>query len=102
MEQKNQAWKYVDELLGQGLIEETTRVTCFVMGSKLAPRERVREEGSTVIIPLAYDTFLRRAESRMLSLYQRLKAAPFLQDQGVDADVFSKAPLAQGLDFEPA
>lgn len=102
MEQKNQAWKYVDELLSQGLIEEATRVTCFVMGSKLAPRERVREEGSTVIIPLAYDTFIRRAESRMLSLYQRLKAAPFLQDQGVDADVFSKAPLAQGLDFEPA
>jgi hypothetical protein len=35
-------------------------VTCFVMGSKLAPRERIRQEGSTRSIPLTYDTFIQR------------------------------------------
>lgn len=100
MEQKNQAWKYVTELLDQSLIEETTKVTCFVMGSKLAPRERVREEGSTRIVPLAYDTFIRRAEARMLNLYARLKHAPFLSDQGIDAEQFSRPPAAQGLDLQ--
>jgi len=101
MDQKNQAWKYVAELLEHGLIEESTQVTCFVMGSKLAPRERVRDEGSTRIIPLAYDTFIRRAESRMLNLYARLKDAPFLQAHGIDADQFSQPPAAQSLDLQP-
>lgn len=101
MDHKNQAWKYVTELLDQGLIEESTKVTCFVMGSKLAPRERIREEGSTRIIPLAYDTFLKRAESRMLNLYARLKDAPFLQKLEIDVEGFSQPPAAQGLDLQP-
>ncbi|MDP1641520.1 MAG: ATP-binding protein [Phenylobacterium sp.] len=100
MDHKNQAWKYVTELLDQGLIEESTKVTCFVMGSKLAPRERIREEGSTRIVPLAYDTFVRRAESRMLNLYERLKGAPFLADLQVDVEGFLAQPPHRGLDLD--
>ncbi|MBT2188446.1 ATP-binding protein [Sphingobium nicotianae] len=99
MDQKNQAWKYVVELQTHGLIDDSTRVTCFVMGSKLTPREGVREEGRTKIIPMAYETFIRRAETRMLNLYAKLSQAPFLQDAGVDANAFVAEPavLQPGL-----
>lgn len=99
MEQKNQAWKYVVELQTNGLIDDATRVTCFVMGSKLIPREGVREEGRTKIIPMAYETFIRRAETRMLNLYTRLSEAPFLREAGIDAVDFvaDPAPRQSGL-----
>jgi hypothetical protein len=76
-------------------------VTCFMKGSKLAPRERIRQEGSTRIIPLTYDTFIRRTGSRMLNLYTRPKNAAFPQAQGVDADQFSQPLAAQCLDLQP-
>ena len=95
MDQKNQAWKYVVELQTHGLIDDTTRVTCFVMGSKLTPREGIREEGRTKIIPMAYETFIRRAETRMLNLYAQLSQAPFLRDSGIDADAFVAEPIVR-------
>lgn len=95
MDQKNQAWKYVVELQSHGLIDDATRVTCFVLGSKLTPREGVREEGRTKIIPMAYETFIRRAETRMLNLYARLSEAPFLREAGVDAAAFVAEPTAR-------
>jgi hypothetical protein len=76
-------------------------VTCFVMGSKLAPRERIRQEGSTRSIPLTDDTFIQRTGSRMLNRYTRAKDAAFLQAQGVDADQFSQPLAAQSLDLQP-
>ncbi|WP_067738356.1 ATP-binding protein [Novosphingobium naphthalenivorans] len=99
MDQKNQAWKYVVELQTQGLIDDGTRVTCFVLGSRLSPREGVREEGRTKIIPMAYETFIKRAETRMLNLYARLSEAPFLREAGLDADTFvaEPAPRQGGL-----
>lgn len=95
MDQKNQAWKYVVELQTQGLIDDATRVTCFVLGSRLTPREGVREEGRTKIIPMAYETFIRRAETRMLNLYVQLSEAPFLRQAGLDADTFVAEPIAR-------
>lgn len=92
MDQKNQAWKYVVELQTRGLIDDTTRVTCFVLGSQLTPHEGVREEGRTKIIPMAYETFIKRAETRMLNLYARLSEAPFLRDAGLDAESFVAEP----------
>jgi hypothetical protein len=99
MEQKNQAWKYVVELQTQGLIDDATRVTCFVLGSRLTPREGVREEGRTKIIPMAYETFIRRAEIRMLNLYARLSEAPFLREAGLNADIFVADPIARQGDL---
>ncbi|MCK6443321.1 ATP-binding protein [Elstera cyanobacteriorum] len=100
MEQKNQAWKYVVELQTHGLIDDSTRVTCFVLGSRLTPREGVRDEGRTKIIPMAYDTFIRRAETRMLDLYDRLSEAPFLRDAGLDVDSFVAEPTARQGNLE--
>jgi hypothetical protein len=98
MDQKNQAWKYVVELQNHGLIDEATRVTCFVLGSKLAPREGVREEGRTKIIPMAYETFIRRAETRMLNLYARL--SPFLCEAGLDTEAFVAEPIGRQAELD--
>jgi hypothetical protein len=95
MDQKNQAWKYVVELQSHGLIDDRTSVTCFVLGSRISPREGVREEGRTKIVPMTYETFIKRAEVRMLNLYARLSEAPFLRAAGFDADDFVAKPVSR-------
>ena len=37
------------------------------------------------ITPLLYETFIRRAEKRMLNLYDKMKNAPFLVQHGINA-----------------
>ncbi|WP_160299228.1 hypothetical protein [Sphingomonas sp. SRS2] len=44
---------------------------------------------------MAYETFIRRAETRMLNLYAQLSQAPFLQDAGVDAEAFVAEPTVR-------
>jgi hypothetical protein len=41
---------------------------------------------------MTYDTFVRRAEKRMLGLRDRLKEAPFLKGQGLDGSAFLDIP----------
>jgi hypothetical protein len=49
---------------------------------------------------MAYETFIRRAETRMLNLYARLSEAPFLRQAGLDADSFVKEPIARQGGFD--
>lgn len=88
--EKDQCWKYVKELFEQGLLDGRSRVNCFVLGSKLdaleaSPRTEMAER--VVIAPMHYDTVLARANSRLLKLYDRVKAAPFLKEAGVDTSL---------------
>lgn len=79
----NQSWKYVKELLDKGLIKQYSRVTCFVLGSELVPFEAektTKMDGKVVIQPLDYDTVMRRAKSRLLNLFDKVKNAPYLED----------------------
>lgn len=79
----NQAWKYVTELLNKGLLKNYSRVNCFVLGSELVPYETektTKMDGNVVIQPLDYDTIVRRAKSRLLNLYDKVKTAPYLED----------------------
>ncbi|MGN8094735.1 ATP-binding protein [Methylobacterium sp. 22177] len=97
-EQKDQAWKYVKELIKKGLVTESTRVTCFVLGSLVEQTEageRKEWDGRVVIRPMAYNVFISRASARMLGLRQKLKDAPFMVDAGIDPESFIKtaAPL---------
>ncbi|WP_445502781.1 ATP-binding protein [Microvirga sp. G4-2] len=93
-EQKQQAWKYVKELRDKGQIKAHTKVNCFVMGSEIDPLEADSTiTGVVTITPLLYETFILRAEKRMLNLYRLLKDAPFLRANGVDAEEFVHPPL---------
>jgi len=83
-DEKAQCWKYVSELLRNGLISRDTRVNCFVLGSEVDPIEReARKENNDrcIIQPMDYPVVIARAKSRLLKLYDRVKGAPFLEEQ---------------------
>ena len=82
-EEVNQSWKYVKELLDKGLLKKYSRVNCFVLGSELVPFEAektTKMDGAVIIQPLDYDTVMRRAKSRLLNLFDKVKNAPYLED----------------------
>jgi hypothetical protein len=88
-DEKAQCWRYVSELLRKGLISRDTRVTCFVLGSEVDPIERdARKENNDrcTIQPLDYQVVITRAKSRLLKLYDRVKGAPFLENQRIELD----------------
>lgn len=99
-EEKGQCWRYVSELLRKGLISRDTKVTCFVLGSEVDPFEReARKENNDrcIIQPLDYQVVIQRAKSRLLKLYDRVKGAPFLEDQRKVLEVLpSQGMLAIG------
>ncbi|PRX02606.1 UNVERIFIED_ORG: histidine kinase/DNA gyrase B/HSP90-like ATPase [Martelella mediterranea] len=95
-EQKDQAWRYVKELRSKGLLTEAAVTTCYILGSKIDPAEGdVRHEWDrrVSIIPMTYNTFIRRAEKRMLGLRAKLKDAPFLKEHGIDGEAFLTPPV---------
>lgn len=80
-DEKNQAWKYIKELVKRGHIDDLTKVRGFVLGDQIERGEHgLRTEGDNVrIMPMLYSTFIGQAEKRMLSLHRRLSDAPFMQ-----------------------
>lgn len=84
---KEQAWKYVSELLSRGLIDRSTMVHCFVLGSEIDPAEAdpiTRGYDRVVISPIAYPTFIRRGERRMMDLKNKLSEAPPMVMRNID------------------
>jgi hypothetical protein len=80
--EKGQCWKYVRELLQKGLLSERTRVQGFVLGrsiNRVDREERTELNGRVRILPLDFGTVLARADSRLLNLRDKIKAAPFMQ-----------------------
>lgn len=99
-DEKAQCWRYVSELLKKGLISRDTKVTCFVLGSEIDPFERdARKENNDrcSIQPLDYQVVISRAKSRLLKLYDRVKGAPFLEEQRKELDVRARQNV---IDFE--
>lgn len=85
-DEKAQCWKYVKEFIDKGLLNSATRVTCFVLGSKIDPsenHERLEANGMVKIKPLNYSLVIERAKSRLLKLFDRVKTAPFLNQADV-------------------
>jgi len=93
-EQKSQAWKYVSELLKKGYITRDTKTTCFVLGTAIEQHEsheRTELDGSVRILPMTYDLVIRRAKSRLLNLYEKIKHADFLKDARIQQYLFEKS-----------
>lgn len=99
-EEKAQCWRYVSELMRKGLINRDTKVTCFVLGSEVDPFERnARKENNDncIIQPMDYQVVITRAKSRLLKLYDRVKNAPFLEEQRKN---MKTEPIQIGFDFK--
>ena len=101
-EQTEQVWTYVKELRKLGYLTAASTVTGFVLGSVIAPYEEEDvNRGKTVTIhPMLYETFLGRAEKRMLTLHKKLIETPMMQ---AAIDEFAAVPaVPQGdLTFPP-
>lgn len=95
-EEKDQPLKYIKELHEKGLIKQFTTITCFVLGSEINP---FYAEGSTEwngrikILPLDFETVIRRAKSRLHNLYSKVSTAPFLQDTRMREFLKGKAQI---------
>ncbi len=86
-EQKEQCYKYIRELAQKGLLTSRTKVRGFVLGRSVNPidrGEKTEMDGRVHILPMDFTTVLRRAESRLLKLHEKIKSAPFLQDRGIE------------------
>jgi hypothetical protein len=97
-EQKEQAWKYVKELIREGHLTDGSQVTCFVLGSKVDETENsdsTHWDNRVRVRPMTYSVFIRRAEKRMLGLREKLRDAPFLKDHGIDAAEYVTPHLFQ-------
>ena len=102
--QKGQAWRYVTELIEGGHLTEAATVTCYVLGSSVQSTERGHRhewDQRVTIIPMTYETFVRRAEKRMLGLRKKLTEAPFLKAHGLDGKAFVEAPVPTEFDLRP-
>lgn len=88
--EKEQIWKYVKELRSRGHLRMTTKVDGFILGDRIEEGEgQPRIEGDTVrITPLHYDTIVRRAEKRLMNLYSKVQAAPFLEEGRASLEQF--------------
>ena len=91
--EKEQCYKYIRELNQKGLLLGGTTIRGFVLGRTINPidrGEKTEMDGRTRILPMDFDTVLRRAESRLFKLHEKIRSAPFLQDAGIqiflDAD----------------
>lgn len=75
--EKDQAWKYVKALLDTGVIQTATKVSCFVLGMSIAPHEGDRETRgkNTTITAMLYDTFVKRGNSRLFRLREKIAAS---------------------------
>ncbi len=89
--QMEQARGYARELRKKGLVEASTKVTCFVLGSKRDAFEtEPLKQGNVRTQAITFETFITKAERRMLNLYSRLQDAPFLKEIAVDLSGFGE------------
>lgn len=89
--EKQQPWQYVRELMDRGLVTDATIISCYVLGSHIDPAEagdETKNNGRVTIRAMAYSTFIKRAEKRMLGLRDKLRDAPFLTEQGIDPETY--------------
>lgn len=80
-----QCQKYIQELLDTSAIQDSTRVSCFLIGGHGKPSvfkpQWIGEHRLISIIPMTFETVLTRAQKRMLRLYDQIADAPFFHDE---------------------
>jgi hypothetical protein len=84
--EKNQCWKYVRELYEKGAILSDARVICYLLGETIASQEdaeTTHRNGDVRVVPLVFDTVLKRAETRLLNLHKKIESSPFLDHEKI-------------------
>lgn len=78
-DEKEQPFRYCDEFKAIGLIDGSTIVNAYVVGSKLQKSlsNEPQKEGNVTINIILFHTLLARAEKRLFKLRDKIHAAPF-------------------------
>lgn len=80
-----QCQKYIQELLDTSAIQDSTRVSCFLLGGHGKPSvfkpQWIGETKLIAIRPMTFETVFTRAKQRMLRLYDQVADAPFFQNE---------------------
>ncbi|RXE85947.1 ATP-binding protein [Pseudoalteromonas sp. A757] len=87
-EEKNQCWKYAKELYAKGAILSNAKIDCYLLGDSIQPQESgidTKRDGDVRIVPLVFDTVLKRAETRLLNLHKHVKEVPFLDQNEIQS-----------------
>ena len=96
--EKNQCWKYIKELYEKGAILPEAKVECYLLGEKIEQAEnfeRKERKDAVIIYPMVFDTILKRAETRLLKLHEKVKEAPFLKDSDTIKILDAKLRVSQ-------
>jgi len=86
-EEKSQCKKYAKELYARGAVLNSAKIECYLLGETIEEGESgidTTRDGDVRIIPMVYNTVLKRAESRLLNLHKKIKNAPFLEHDEID------------------
>jgi len=70
-----QAEDYVSEVRKANLVQDVTKITAYVLGARLdgAERRTIGERQNVHVIPMAYETVLRKAHARTFHLKAKLE-----------------------------
>jgi hypothetical protein len=95
----DQARDYAKEIRKAGRVDRTTEIVAYVLGASLEEGLEPSNYGEfTHIVPMVYQTVLRRAHQRTFQLQKRLKEVyPLSTDPEVEAvmkdpDMFTEPP----------
>lgn len=86
-----------------GSINQSAKIVCYVLGSKIDTRyNEETKSGDTIrVIPMAYDLVLRRAQQRLFNITTKMEAVnpevAISGDQVIDAEL-ENHPLIGGFD----
>jgi hypothetical protein len=82
--EKRQASDYCSELRSSGKVGRATKITAYVLGSKVAEdAAEIVSEGQTTVHARPYDTVMRSAHSRTFNLLRRINLVVQVEDQDV-------------------
>lgn len=70
---RSQAEEYIEELINGGVIDSTTKIRAYILGSKVSCGAVSSEDKRVRYIPMQYHVILNNAEKRMLNLRRKLR-----------------------------
>ena len=82
-DEKHQALKYAKDIKRHGHVDSNTKITAYVLGSKVDPFEKEsNNEGNIEINPREYDLIIKTAKNRTFNLINKIKNVKGLTDIG--------------------
>jgi len=102
MKEVRQAEDYVTEIRKANLIQGVTKITAYVLGARLdgAEQRAIGERQNVHVIPMAYETVLRKAHARTFHLKTKLEQCVPRSPADEDVEQTLKEPFQAEMEME--